>query len=430
MKRYHLIGIGGVGMSALAEALLDAGAGVSGSERFLDQGRPPPVLDILRRQGARIAPQDGSGVVPGLTAVVASSAIESDNPDLVAAARLGVPVLHRSQALAAALDGRTLVAVAGTCGKSTITAMLGHILATAGLAPAVVNGAACVNWRSETRTGAVLRGTGSLAVIEADESDRSLLNFHPAHSLVSNCSADHFSLAETHALFDAFLAQTSGASLDGRRADEPEPTVEEGDWSCAFEFRGRVFTLPLPGRHNAVNAWQAARMAEILGVPAETSAQALAAFRGIQRRMELVGTRANGVRVVDEYAHNTEKIRAALRTLQARSRRTLAVWRPHGYGPLAKMFNELVAMFAETLRPDDILFLLPVFDAGGTASRTIQSDALRDALRATGAACELLPDHPALIRRLEALAAPGDVIVTMGARDPDLPLTAQALASR
>ena len=429
MKSYHLIGIGGVGMSALAEALLDTGAAVSGSERFLDQGRALPVLDVLRRQGARIHPQDGSGVTDGLTAVVASSAIEPDNPDLAAAAARGVPVLHRSQALAAALAGRTLVAVTGTCGKSTITAMLGHILDVAGLEPAVVNGAACVNWCSETRTGAVLRGVGDLCVIEADESDRSLLNFHPAHALVSNCSADHFTLEASHALFDAFLAQASGACLDGRRDDEPVLEVREGDWSCDFDFRGRVVTLPQPGRHNAVNAWQAARMAEILGVPADVSARALASFRGIKRRMELVGTRADGVRVVDEYAHNTEKIRAALRTLQARSTRTLAVWRPHGYGPLAKMFDELVAMFAQTLRPGDVLFLLPVFDAGGTAARTIHSDALRDALLAAGTACELLTDHPSLIRRLRAMAAPGDVIVTMGARDPDLPLTASLVAS-
>ncbi|MGI5867919.1 MAG: UDP-N-acetylmuramate--L-alanine ligase [Kiritimatiellia bacterium] len=429
VNRYHLVGIGGVGMSALAEALLDTGAVVSGSERFLDQGHPLPVLDILRRQGARIHPQDGSGVASDLAAVVASSAIEADNPDLAAAAACGVPVVHRSQALAAALADRTLVAIAGTCGKSTITGMLGHILDVAGLDPAVVNGAPCVNWRSESRTGAVRRGSGSFCVVEVDESDRSLLNFRPAHALVSNCSADHFPLEESHALFDAFLAQVSGASLDGRHDAEPVPDIQELDWACTFTFRGSVVTLPLPGRHNAVNAWQAARMAEILGVPAEASARALASFRGISRRMELVGTRPDGVRVIDEYAHNPEKIRAALRTLQSRSARTLAIWRPHGYGPLKKMFDALVAMFAETLRPDDILFLLPVFDAGGTAARTIQSDTLRDALLEAGATCELVPDHPSLIERIDATAAPGDIIVTMGARDPDLPLTARALAS-
>lgn len=429
MKKLHLVGIGGVGMSALAEALMDLGAEVSGSERFLDQGRPLPVLDVLRGQGATICPQDGSGVTADLSAVVVSSAIESDNPDLAAAARLGIPVLHRSQALAKALTGKKLIAVAGTCGKSTITAMLGHLLDIAGLSPSVVDGAPCVNWFSSQRTGAVLRGTGEYCVAEVDESDKSLLNFYPVHALISNASADHFSLDETNALFDQFLSQVSGSVIDGRADTEPLPEVQEKEWSCEFPFRGRVITLPHPGRHNAINAWQACRLAEIIGVSPEACVRAMASFRGIKRRMELIGTRSDGIRVIDEYAHNTEKIRAALQTLQSRSTRTLALWRPHGYGPLEKMLDSLTTMFRKTLRHDDILFLMPVFDAGGSAKRTIQSDILHERLVAAGVHCELLQDHPAVINRITKLAHHGDVIVTMGARDPDIPVTAQTLAN-
>lgn len=429
MKKLHLVGIGGVGMSALAEALMDLGAEVSGSERFLDQGRPLPVLDVLRGQGATICPQDGSGVTADLSAVVVSSAIESDNPDLAAAARLGIPVLHRSQALAKALTGKKLIAVAGTCGKSTITAMLGHLLDIAGLSPSVVDGAPCVNWFSSQRTGAVLRGTGEYCVAEVDESDKSLLNFYPVHALISNASADHFSLDETNALFDQFLSQVSGSVIDGRADTEPLPEVQEKEWSCEFPFRGRVITLPHPGRHNAINAWQACRLAEIIGVSPEACVRAMASFRGIKRRMELIGTRSDGIRVIDEYAHNTEKIRAALQTLQSRSTRTLALWRPHGYGPLEKMLDSLTTMFTETLRHDDILFLMPVFDAGGSAKRTIQSDILHERLVAAGVRCELLQDHPAVINRITELAHHGDIIVTMGARDPDIPVTAQTLAN-
>ena len=429
MKKLHLVGIGGVGMSALAEALMDLGAEVSGSERFLDQGRPLPVLDVLRGQGATICPQDGSGVTADLSAVVVSSAIESDNPDLAAAARLGIPVLHRSQALAKALTGKKLIAVAGTCGKSTITAMLGHLLDIAGLSPSVVDGAPCVNWFSSQRTGAVLRGTGEYCVAEVDESDKSLLNFYPVHALISNASADHFSLDETNALFDQFLSQVSGSVIDGRADTEPLPQIQEKEWSCEFPFRGRVITLPHPGRHNAINAWQACRLAEIIGVSPEACVRAMASFRGIKRRMELIGTRSDGIRVIDEYAHNTEKIRAALKTLQSRSTRTLALWRPHGYGPLEKMLDSLAVMFTETLRHDDILFLMPVFDAGGSAKRTIQSDILHERLVAAGVRCELLQDHPAVINRITELAHHGDIIVTMGARDPDIPVTAQTLAN-
>lgn len=427
MNKLHLVGIGGVGMSALAEALLDTGAEVSGSERFLDQGRPLPVLDVLRRQGATILPQDGSGVSTDVSAVVVSTAIEPDNPDIVAAKRLGIPVEHRSQALANALAGKRLIAVAGTCGKSTITSMIGHILDVAGLSPAVVDGAPCVNWHSATRTGAVLRGTGDFCVVEVDESDKSLLNFFPEYALISNCSADHFCLEESEALFDTFLTQVSGSFLDGRHDTESVPEITESTWSCNFSFRGSVVTLPQPGRHNAVNAWHAARLAEMLGVSAATSARALATFHGIKRRLELIGVRPDGVHVIDEYAHNTEKIRATLQTLQSRSTRTLALWRPHGYGPLEKMLDSLTCMFTDTLRPDDRLFLLPVFDAGGSAKRTIQSDVLHRRLVEAGVRCELLPDHPAVIRRIRELVAPGDVIVTMGARDPDLPETALAL---
>ncbi len=428
MAKLHLVGIGGVGMSALAEALMDIGAEVSGSERFMDQGKPLPVLDALRAQGARIFPQDGSGVTPDVRSVVASSAIEGDNPDLLAAKRLGIEVIHRSVALARAISPKTLVAVAGTCGKSTITAMLGHILEEAGFDPFVVNGAPCVNWHSATRTGAVRNGCGELCVAEMDESDRSLLNFHPEHAIISNCSADHFCLIESNAIFDDFLTHVSGLVLDGRYDTEPVPEIRELDWSCEFPYRGRVLTLPHPGRHNALNAWQAARMAEKLGATTEDCIRAMASFRGIKRRLELVGIRSDGVRVIDEYAHNTEKIRASLETLRARSQRVLALWRPHGYGPLSKMFESLVEMFTETLRADDILFLLPVFDAGGTADRGINSDALQKRLVANGVKCELLLDHPAVIERISELISPGDIIVTMGARDPDLSVTAASLA--
>lgn len=428
MAKLHLVGIGGVGMSALAEALMDIGAEVSGSERFMDQGKPLPVLDALRAQGARIFPQDGSGVTPDVRSVVASSAIEGDNPDLLAAKRLGIEVIHRSVALARAISPKTLVAVAGTCGKSTITAMLGHILEEAGFDPFVVNGAPCVDWHSATRTGAVRNGCGELCVAEMDESDRSLLNFHPEHAIISNCSADHFCLIESNAIFDDFLTHVSGLVLDGRYDTEPVPEIRELDWSCEFPYRGRVLTFPHPGRHNALNAWQAARMAEKLGATTEDCIRAMASFRGIKRRLELVGIRSDGVRVIDEYAHNTEKIRASLETLRARSQRVLALWRPHGYGPLSKMFESLVEMFTETLRADDILFLLPVFDAGGTADRGINSDALQKRLVANGVKCELLLDHPAVIERISELISPGDIIVTMGARDPDLSVTAASLA--
>ena len=428
--RVHLVGIAGTGMSALAEALLDAGREVTGSDRFLDRRDSVPALDALRERGVPLFPQDGSGVGPDTALVAASSAVEPDNPDLAAAARRGVPVARRAEALAALLAGRRLVAVAGTCGKSTTTALLGHVLAEAGLDPTVVNGAPCLNWIAPGRTGAVRAGApGGLCVAEVDESDRSLLAFRPAAAIVLNASADHFPLDETNELFDRFLARVEpGGPVVDARGEGPVP-CEEGDWSVSFEFRGRRLSVPLPGAHHAQDAALACRMALALGAPEEALAPALASFRGLSRRMELVGVRADGLRVVDDYAHNTEKLRATLRALEERAPRVVAVWRPHGYAPLRKMWDDLAAMFRDTLRPDDRLALLPVFDAGGTAARDVSSDGFVAHLRDLGvrADCVGSPDEAAAF--VAAAARGGDIAATLGARDPALPRLARAIAA-
>lgn len=426
---FHLVGIAGTGMSALAEAMLDAGRAVTGSDRFLDRGADVPALDALRARGVPLFPQDGSGVGPGTAAVVASTAVEADNPDLAAAARFGVPVKRRADALAELLAGRRLVAVAGTSGKSTTTALLGHVLARAGLDPTVVDGAACLNWRAPGRTGAVRAGApGGICVAEVDESDRSLLAFRPAAALLLNASADHFPLDETNALFDRFLAQVEpgGPVVDAR--GEPPVPCEEGPWSVSFGFRGRRMEVPLPGAHHAQDAALACRMALALGAPEEALAPALASFRGLARRMELVGVRADGLRVVDDYAHNTEKLRATLTALAERAPRVLAVWRPHGYAPLRKMRDDLAAMFRAVLRPDDRLFLLPVFDAGGTAARDVTSEDFAEQLRALGVPVECAATPEEAAARVGATARGTDVAVTLGARDPALPRLARAIA--
>ena len=427
---FHLVGVAGTGMSALAEAMLDSGAAVSGSDRFLDRGEEPPALSALRAQGVALFPQDGSGVVPGKTAaVVASSAVEPDNPDLAAARAAGIPVLRRAEALARVVSGRRLVAVAGTCGKSTTAAMLGHVLSEAGLSPSVVNGAPCPAWTAGgSRTGAVLRGRGPLCVAEVDESDRSLLEFRPAAAVVLNASADHFPLDETNALFDEFLSRVEpgGPVVDDRR--RPPPDAEEGAWSVSFRFDGLRLSLPFPGLHNAADAAAACRMALALGVPREALAPALASFPGVSRRMQLVGRRPGGPRVVDDYAHNTEKLRSSIVALRDRSERLFAVWRPHGYAPLRKMRADLARMFAETLRPCDRLFLLPVFDAGGTADRSVSSADLAADLAALGVRAALPAVHEEAARAILSEAGERDFAAVFGARDPALPRLARSLA--
>ncbi len=428
--KFHLCGIGGVGMSALAEALVDAGAEVSGSDRLLDSGRETPVLHRLRAQGVRLFPQDGSGIDAATRALVISTAIEAGNPDLRRARELGVPLRHRSEMLAEVCAGRTLIAVAGTCGKSTTTALLGTILEGCGADPAVVNGAGVVAWRSETRTGSVQRGAGP-CVVEVDESDKSLLRFFPAHAILTNASADHFPLEETLELFDAFRRQVSGIVVDGILRGEEPPEFSRIPWGTRFAWRGQEYEVPVPGLHNGSNAWQAVQMALALGNDPRRVAEALRGFRGVDRRLERIGTTSSGAVVVDDYAHNTEKLRAAWKTLQGEaSGRVVGLWRPHGYGPLRHMLDDLVRMFAETMSPEDRLLVLPVYDAGGTADRSIQSDALVDALQARGVGAKWVPDHEEARERMRELGGAGDILATFGARDPELPETAVWLCDK
>ena len=401
----HLIGIGGVGMSALAQALLVLGRSVSGSDRLVgstDRAFWPPNLLRLAAHGVTISPDDGSGVVESVERVIISTAIESDNPDLARARALGIPVVHRAAALAEALSPFKLVAVAGTCGKSTVTAMLTHALAACGLDPFAVNGAAVVGW-----DGSVRAGKGRYAVAEVDESDRSLTAFRPFAAVITNASADHYSKEEMETVFDAFVKDVPGPVIDGRR------TRYEADSS-------------LPGAHNRQNAGLALAMAVALGADETRARAALASFPGVERRMQLVGT-CLGAEVYDDYAHNPEKLHAMISTLQERYEKGVAVvWRPHGYGPLRKMMEAFAAMFAATLRPQDRLLLLPVYDAGGTADRSVNSDQL--AVKVKESIFVETPEEA--LRLLTAHASAFGAIATAGARDPGLPVMARRLAGK
>ena len=422
----HLIGIGGVGMSALAQALLDKGFPVSGADRQITSyGMPPPtpVLRELAAQGVALFPDDGSGVTADTERIVVSTAIEDTNPGLVKAKKAGIPVVHRAAALADALAGRKLVAVAGTCGKSTVTAMLGHVLAVCGFDPVVVNGAQIAGWDyGGLRVGSVRKGIGlgKYAVAEVDESDKSLVAFKPYAAIITNASADHYSKEEMDAVFDAFVKDVSGPVVDGRRERIVPSQAARG--------------VTMPGEHNAVNAECALRMAVMLGADPSLVAKALASFPGVERRMQRVGSLQCGdreVAVFDDYAHNPEKLHAMWTTFaEAYPDGVAVLWRPHGYGPLRKMMDALAEMFRRVMRVQDALFLLPVYDAGGTADRSVNSDALAALLADAQGKVEVVPDLEAAEAVLRARAGGFGAIVTAGARDPGLPVLARRLAGK
>jgi len=426
-ERYHLAGIAGVGMSALAQVFLAQDCRVSGSDRHLDRGADLDALRKLRAAGVSLFPQDGSGLTPDTAALIVSTAVEEDNPDICAAKRMGIPVVHRAAALARCMGDAPAVAVTGTSGKSTVTGMIGWMLDRLNADPMVVNGAPVLNWVTPGRIGNTRPGDGTWA-FEADESDRSLLSFSPDWAVITNVSKDHFGIEETHALFADFRKRVRKGVVDERTvADhlaQAAPTLSEG--GSSFRYGRHTVRLRVPGRHNVENAIFAMALLEKLGYDVAQSAKALESFLGIQRRLETVGE-ARGVRVVDDYAHNPAKIRAAWETMATSCSRLLAVWRPHGYGPLRAMMEELETTFAALCRPGDVLFLLPVYDAGGTADRSVHSGHLADRLASRGIRAEVVAEVDSAVSRAAAWAKPGDAVLVMGARDPDLPRLARRI---
>ncbi len=426
---YHVVGIAGVGMNALAQALLAQGFKVTGSDRYLDRGQNLEVLDKLRRAGVELVPQDGSGVRADTAGVVVSTAIEPDNQDVVAAGRHGVPVIHRAAMLARLARGHQIIAVTGTAGKTTVTGMIGFVLEQLGLDPMVVNGGALLNWLNDDSIGNVRVGRGDIWVLEVDESDRSLLQFDPGWAVITNVSKDHFELDEVQQLFQQFAAKVK-CEVVGCYGAAPYPPVgfqpSLSDAGIGFDYHGVGFLVPILGLHNAENALQCVMLCERLGLNLADVSRALEKFRGIQRRLEWVG-QAGGVSVIDDYAHNPAKISAAWRAIAPYFKRIIAVWRPHGFAPLALMMEDLTRAFTTLAGRDDLVLVLPIFDAGGTTNRSICSGMLVERLLKANVGAEAMKDYDYLRRRLTVLARPGDAILLMGARDPVLPVFAREL---
>ena len=425
MARIHFIGIGGVGMNGLAQLAALSGDSVSGSDRGYNPASA--LFQSLEGLGIRIFPQDGSGIDSQTDLAVYSTAIESDNPDLLKARKLGVPLLHRAEFLQRLVGDAKLVAVAGTAGKTTTTGLLGWIFEQLGLDPSVYNGAAVLNWKKPGIPGNIRKGASNLWIIEADESDKSLLNFHPAHSIITNISKDHYELDELNRIFERFESQTSGITIRGQSVNLGIFLNSRTD-PFSFRFEGIEFVVPMIGRHNLENAQCAVRLCAAMGLDLERVRDALARFEGIERRLEIAGE-PEGIRIIDDYAHNPAKIAAALEAAgQTGNGRVHAYWRPHGFAPLHQNQDELVEVFRQ--RPPESLFILPVFYAGGTVQRkTTAADFVRR-LQSAGVPARLVPGYAALERALKQCARPGDTILGMGARDPQLPLFAKQLATQ
>jgi len=428
-RQCHLVGVAGSGMSALAQVLIAQGWAVSGSDRFSDQGSDLAILEKLKMAGVRLMPQDGSGITDSHCTVVTSSAVETTNADVVAARQIGCSIVARAEMLARLADGKECIAIAGTSGKTTVTGMVGWVLEQLGRDPTVINGGAVLNWLDDRIIGNVRIGKSGPWVLEADESDRSLLMFKPDWAIITNVGKDHFDLKESEALFARFAGQVGKGVIRPESAADEVEVAAESFAGTEFLRHGVRFSVSLPGRHNVENAMQTIALCERLGIDVREVVAPLRQFRGIERRLQYMG-KMNGAVIIDDFAHNPAKIMASWRTVAPHFKRILAVWRPHGFKPLEFMQSELIETIAGVSHPDDRFFVLPVFYAGGTVERRVTSDIFAAGLRARGINALAVADHEACINHISALAGKGDAVLVMGARDPDLPRLARGLAAR
>ena len=448
---YFFCGVGGSGMMPLALLLAEKGHLVAGSDRSYDQGKTPEKFEKLISAGIELLPQDGSGISKDIDYLVVSSAVEESVPDVRAALDLNIPIIKRGQLLAEYFNhSDQAIAVAGTSGKSTVTAMIGTILIDMGVEPTVVNGGGVKNFSKDSSDGysSIYAGNNDIFVAEMDESDGSIAHYNPTIAALNNISLDHKSMEELEELFGGYLEKAQWAvvvnhddervmrlcaarakskvisySVCDSEADlfaDDLKFMSDGVHFCLSVKGHAVDTkISVPGRHNVLNALSALSICKAMGLDLNDCLSSLEKFKGVHRRMELVG-QSNGVTVYDDFGHNPDKIEASLETLKAFDGRLVVMFQPHGFGPLRLMGDEIVNAFAEHLEANDILVMPEVYYAGGTVDRSVTAKDIIHQAKGKGVDAHWFASRDEIPQFLSGVVQDGDRIVVMGARDDTL----------
>ncbi|MFG2400363.1 UDP-N-acetylmuramate--L-alanine ligase [Streptomyces lydicus] len=443
MDRPHFIGIGGAGMSGIAKILAQRGAQVAGSD-----AKDSATAEALRALGVTVhLGHAAEHLAADATSVVVSSAIRPDNPELAAAQERGIPVVHRSDALASLMDGLRPIAVAGTHGKTTTTSMLAVSLGALGLKPSYAIGGDLDAPGSNAEHGA-----GDIFVAEADESDRSFHKYAPEVAIILNVELDHHanyaSMDEIYESFETFVgrirpggtlvisADHAGARelterISGRHDIEVVTYGEAKDADVRILkvnprgltsdvtvtlTSGKIltFTVSVPGRHYASNAVAALAAGVALDLPPHNLASALGKYTGVKRRLQLKGEAA-GVQVIDSYAHHPTEMTADLEAIRgaAEDARVLVVFQPH----LFSRTQELGAEMGQALALADASVVLDIYPAREDPIPGVTSELIIDAARAAGATVTAVSDQARIPDVIAGMAGPGDLVLTMGAGD-------------
>jgi UDP-N-acetylmuramate--alanine ligase len=445
MTRIHLIGIGGTGLSAIARVLLEMGHTVSGSDRAESS-----FTRDLQTAGATISIGHRSENVHDADLVVRSSAIQDDNPEVMAARAQRIPVLKRADFLGTLMDGKTVIAVAGTHGKTTTTSMIAWMLSALGQDPSFISGGVLANLGINARAG-----KGSAFVIEADEYDRMFLGLRPRIEVVTNIEYDHPDCyptpADYQAAFVEFMYHLSANGTLVAFADDPVAydlmdqanklgkTVisysisetsgsikplnvyanalvrnEKGGYSFNANVLGKMepVELQVPGKHNVCNSLAALTVTQVLGLPLADASWALAQFTGTGRRFEVRGE-SNGIVIIDDYAHHPTEIKATLAAARARypSRRLWAVWQPHTYSRTRALLNEFSTAFTDA----DEVIITEIYAAREPKQNFSSKQVVESMPRQGHFIADLSDVSNYLIRNLR----PGDALLVLSAGNAD-----------
>lgn len=438
IKKFHFVGIGGAGMSAIAKILLEMGYEVSGSDLSRSE-----YITKLEQIGAKVYFGHDAGNVQDTEALVISTAIRNDNPELAIARERNIPIFHRADIVAALMEQFKGVAVAGAHGKTTTTSMIALMFEKAGLDPAVIIGG-----ELDDIGGNAKLGSGEYLVAEADESDGSFLKLSPAFAVVTNVENDHMDFYGTmenimHA-FKEFLYKlpadgTAILCFDNAGVRDIAAGLERNYFSYAIDheadliacnirtkgplseydayFRGELLgtvKLSVPGRHNVANSLAALAIGLRVGLSFEDIVSGLAPFRGAKRRFQTKG-KIDGVWVVDDYAHHPTEIKTTLMAArQTEPSRLISVFQPHRFSRTKYLREE----FGRAFIPADILILTDIYSAGEEPISGINGETIKEEVeRQTGQQVIYIPQKEKIARYLEAIVEPGDLVMTMGAGD-------------
>jgi len=428
-------------MSAIAQVLNEQGHIVSGSDRNYDRGITPTLFSLLSSQGISISQQNGDGIKENTDFLVVSSAIEEDNPDIKKALALNIKIIKRANLLSEMFNRKYGIAIGGTNGKTTVSSMISYILDHAGLSPTFIVGGCIKNYVNPSRLGNAKGGTSDIMSIEADESDGSIVLYEPRISAITNISKDHTTIEKTAEMFKIFSKNTKDILI--LNADCPQlgkinfghkrsvtyginnnAAVRAQNIICkpfhsTFQVNGQRYEINLPGIYNVSNALAAIATAQSLGIDSRKIASALNQFQGVQRRMDIVGE-IHGIKVIDDYAHNPNKIKAALTAVKSNGSKIFAIFQPHGYTPTNFMKDELIETFAETLSPQDILCMPEIYYAGGTTSKNVSSADIVKMVNEKGKTAFFVKDRDDIVPLIKRNIHAGDCILVMGARDNTL----------